>query len=148
MTFFENMNASHEHWAEQKTITVRFEDSFDQNYQCTLKEYVVTHSKSARDRRLDYAVPPPDKLSVLLEEEPVDLPVPADQESASRILKELYKQGHNKTISRSFEKFRVVLSPSNLDIICLRTWLRSTWGLMDVNVINPVLYAALRSLDN
>ncbi len=100
-------------WSIQKTVTVRFKDDFDQAFQRTLKEYVVASAKGARGYRLDVATLPPENIVSILEEGAIDLPVPADQEQAEVMLTELYNKGHDRTISRSFEKFRAVLCHSN-----------------------------------
>ncbi len=100
-------------WHAQKTVTVRFKETFDLSFQQSLKKYVVTSAKGERDRRLNLAVQPPETLSILKEEGIIDLPVPADPEQAIRVLDELYKCGRDQTISRSFDKFHAVLSSSD-----------------------------------
>ena len=100
-------------WRNQTTVTVRFKLDFDQAFQRTLKEYVVAFAKGARGYRLDVVTLPPENIPSILEKGAVDLPVPADQEQAEKILTELYDKGHDRTISRNFEKFRAVLGRSN-----------------------------------
>ena len=100
-------------WDNQTTITVRFKDDFDRDFQRTLKNYVVACAKGARDHRLDFATHPPENISSFLEEGAIDLPVPADQQQAEEMLAKLYDSGHDRTISRSFDKFRSILGPSN-----------------------------------
>ena len=100
-------------WINQKTVSVRFWDDFDDGFQRTLKEYVVACAKGARDHRLYFATHPPENISSFLEEGDIDVPVPADQKQAEEMLAELYERGHDRTISRSFDKFRASLGPSN-----------------------------------
>ena len=100
-------------WSNQKTVTVRFKDDFDLDFQRTLKEYAVASAKGARDHRLYFATQPPVDISSYPEEGEIDLPVPPNQEQAKEMLAELHKRGHDSTISRSFGKFRAILGPSN-----------------------------------
>ena len=100
-------------WTDQTTVTARFSDNFDQGFQRTLKAYVVACAKGARDHRLHFAMYPPKTMSSFPEEGAIDLPVPADQIQAEEMLAELYACGHDRTISRSFDKFRAILGPSN-----------------------------------
>ena len=104
-------------WANQKTVTVRFKEEFDQNFQRRLKEIAVICAKGARDHRLYFATQPPVSISSFPEEGEIDLPVPENQEQAEEMLAELYKRGHDRTISRSFDKFRAILGPSNEKLI-------------------------------
>ena len=110
---FREYEHSGKRWSDQTTVTVRFKDDFDQSFQRTLKAYVVACAKGARDHRLDFATHPPENLSAFSEEGAIDLPVPADQKLAEELLTELYDRGHDRTISRSFDKFRSILGPSN-----------------------------------
>ena len=100
-------------WGNQTTVTVRFKLDFDQAFQRTLKEYVVACAKEARGYRLDVMTQPPENIPSIVEEGAIDLPVPDNQKQAEEILVELYEKGHDRTISRSFEKFRAVLGPAN-----------------------------------
>ena len=100
-------------WGNQTTVSVRFKDDFDDDCQRTLKEFVVACAKGARDHRLHFATQPPVNISSSPEEGEIDLPVPADQKQAEEMLAELYDRGHDRTISRSFDKFRAILGPSN-----------------------------------
>ena len=100
-------------WTNQKTVTVRFNDEFNDDRQRTLKKHVVACAKGARDHRLNFAKHPSENIFSFLEEGAIDLPVPADQEQAVEMLGELYDRGHDRTISRSFDKFQAILGPSN-----------------------------------
>ena len=104
---------SDKRWSDQTTVTVRFKDDFDQSFQRTLKAYVVACAKGARDQRLHFTTRPPENISAFLDEGAIDLPVPADQQQAEEMLAKLYDSGHDRTISRSFDKFRSILGPSN-----------------------------------
>ena len=100
-------------WGDQTTVTVRFKDDLDHDFQRTLKNYVVACAKGARAHRLYFATHPPENISSYPEEGAIDLPVPADQQQAEEMLVELYDRGHDRTISQSFGKFRAILGPSN-----------------------------------
>ena len=100
-------------WINQKTVTVRFNDYFDDDFQWTLKNHVVACAKGARDHRLNFAKHPSEHIFSFLEEGAIDLPVPADQKQAAEMLDELYDRGHDRTISRSFDKFQAILGPRN-----------------------------------
>ena len=104
-------------WYDQQTVTVRFKETFDHSFQQSLKEYVVASAKGERDRRRNLVVHPPETLCMLREEGAIDLPVPADPEEAKRVLVELYKRGRDRTISRSFDKFRAVLGSSDVTFL-------------------------------
>ena len=100
-------------WGNQKTVTVKFKADFDHDFQRTLKKYVVACAKAAKAYRLNFTTQPPVNISSVPEEGEIDLPVPADQKQAEEMLAELYNRGHDSTISRSFDKFRAILGPSN-----------------------------------
>ena len=100
-------------WTNQKTVTVRFNDEFNDDRQRTLKNHVVACAKRARDHRLNFTKHPSENIFSFLEEGAIDLTVPADQKQAVEMLDELYDRGHDRTISRSFDKFQAILGPSN-----------------------------------
>ena len=101
------------HRSNQKTVTVRFKDEFDQDFQKSLNEYVIASAKGARNYRTLILTQPPENIPSIVEEGAKDLPVPADRKQAEEMLSELYGTGHDNTISQSFEKFRAVLGHSN-----------------------------------
>ncbi len=100
-------------WREQSTITVRFSEEFDEEYQRRHKEIVVASAKGRRDQRLQFTACPPEKMCSLLSEETFDIPIPSNQQQAEELLLQFYKKGKCKTISRSFGKFRAILGSSN-----------------------------------
>ena len=100
-------------WGQQSTVTIRFADDFDPNFQVALKDYVVVSARTARDTRIDFATRPPESLSFIPDQGVLDLPIPADPELAEELLFELYEQGKDRTICRSFDKFQAVLGASN-----------------------------------
>ena len=102
-----------ENWITQETVTVRFKDDFDHDFQRILKEYAIASARRGRDRRLDFAAQPPESLSGFLEQAVIDLPVPADRKRAEKMLAALYAGGRDREISQSFDKFRAILGPSN-----------------------------------
>ena len=112
-----NYDHSGSTWVGQTTVTARFFDVFDRNYQKTLKEYVVTNARSARDFRFDIIVQPPETIHSRLVQKEMDLPVPADRLHASQMLSELYNEGRDVLISLSFDKFRTVLGAKDPDLL-------------------------------
>ncbi len=98
---------------DQQSLTVRFRETFDEDFQQSLKEFVVAAARGERDRRLNLATKPPETLSIVQEEGAIDLPVPADPKQAGMVLVELYDAGHDRAISQSFDKFRAVLGSSD-----------------------------------
>ena len=100
-------------WYHQQSLTVRFKETFDEDFQQSLKEFVVAAAKGERDRRLNLATKPPATLSMVREEGAIDLPVPADPTQAGMVLVDLYETGHDSIISRSLDKFQAVLGSSD-----------------------------------
>ena len=100
-------------WYDQRSLTVRFKEAFDEGFQKSLKEFVVALARGERDRRMNLATKPPETLNMVREEGAIDLPVPADPKQARMVLDELYKVGDDRTISQSFDKFRAVLGSSD-----------------------------------
>ena len=100
-------------WTNQTTVTVRFRDLFDDAFQRKLNGYAIAYAKTARDTRLDIITQPPQNVACSLEDAEVDLPVPVDRQQAEDMLAALYDNGLDRTISRSFDKFRAVLGSSN-----------------------------------
>ena len=104
-------------WTNQQTVTIRFKENFDKGFQRTLNEYAIACAKGARDHRLSFVTRPPENISLFLEEGAMDLPVPADRRQAEEILSQLYDRGHDRVISRSFDKFHAILGPANAKLM-------------------------------
>lgn len=104
-------------WHEQQSVTVRFEEAFDEGFQESLKAFVVASAAGARDRRLSLAIGPADTANIVQEEGAIDWPVPADPKQAGMELVKLYEAGDDRAISRSFDKFRAVLGSSDKTLL-------------------------------
>ena len=103
-------------WVNQ-TVTIKFTDKFDSRFQFDLKRYVLTHSKSARDQRLNVLVNPPENILSCFEDQAIDVPVPAQHQQASNLLSRLYDGGEDRSISHSFDKFLVILDSSSPEFL-------------------------------
>ena len=99
--------------SDQSTITVRFSEEFDEEYQRRLRATMVTSAKKGRDHRLQSITCPPEKISSPPSEEPFDIPIPDNQQQAEKLLFRLYKDGKYVKISQTFDEFRTILGPSN-----------------------------------
>ena len=97
----------------QDTVAVRFDAQFDQIYQEHLKDHVIRHAKTARNRRLHVEVAPPESILRTVEEGPFDLSVPSDPRRAEKLLVTLYNAGHDIVISHNFDKFRTTMDISS-----------------------------------
>ena len=106
-------------WRNQQTVTVRFRGTFDHGFQRSLKAHIVAAARKTRDERLDWAIHPPEALCARLEEGAIRVPVPADPQRAKEILVELYENGHDRTISQSFDTFRASLGFSDGTLLLL-----------------------------
>jgi tetratricopeptide (TPR) repeat protein len=98
-------------WTHQETVTVNLTHPFDEGFQRRLNARLLASGESSRDRRLLWAVTPPERIPPLVERATPIINVPAEPEQASKVLTELYESGHDAAISGSFEQFAAVLDP-------------------------------------
>ena len=110
-------NKNNRTWACQSTVTVRFDETLDCDFQHLLKDYVVACARSSRDKRLQYATQPPEMISALISHGEADLPIPPGRKQAEDILVNLFESGRDDAISRSFNKFFAILGPSNNKLV-------------------------------
>ncbi len=96
-------------WMQQANLTVRFEQSLDEQFQKQLNERVIASGAAARDRRLLWTGTPPDKLPTLIQRSNEAVEVPSNSEQARRLLEELYHAGKDNIISNCFDQFAAVL---------------------------------------
>jgi tetratricopeptide (TPR) repeat protein len=104
-------------WMQQDSLTIRFLQSFDEQFQQKLNEHVITSGKAARDRRLLWAGTPPDKLSSLVQKSNEVVEVPSNPEQAGRLLEELYHAGKDVVISNCFNQFTAVLGSAQHEML-------------------------------
>ncbi|MCI5124409.1 MAG: tetratricopeptide repeat protein, partial [Candidatus Electrothrix sp. AR5] len=111
--YAEDVYREYEHrggaWMQQDSLTVRFIQPFDKQFQQQLNERVIVSGTVARDRRLLWTGTPPDKLSTLVQRSSELIEVPNDPQQALTLLDELYKAGKDNIISNSFDLFNAVL---------------------------------------
>src|SRR5579883_1583629 len=105
-------------WRDQDTITIRFTQEFDEAFQHALHARVLSSGRSARDRRLEWTVTPPEKIPSLVRRSIPPVEVPPDPAEAKKVLIELYHAGQDEVISASFHRFAAVLNtvPGGLDV--------------------------------
>jgi len=105
-------------WRQQETITVRFNQAFDQAFQRILHARVVSSGRTGRNRRIEWTVTPPEQIPALVRRAIPPVEVPTDPQEAIRVLVELYHAGQDNVISASFAGFAAVLGsvPGGLDL--------------------------------
>ena len=113
----DDLSRNCERKSDQSTITVRFTEVFDKDYQRRLRRIVVASAKENRDIRFQSRTYPPEIVSARLPKEPFNIQIPHNQQEAEDLLVQLYKDGRDKTISQSFEKFRTILGPTSNSLI-------------------------------
>jgi Domain of unknown function (DUF4365) len=96
-------------WMDQATITVRFSEAFDDDCQRKLHAVAVARSRASRDDRLEWIATPPEKLSAAAVNVAPRVTVPSSVDAAMALLSQLYKEGKDEQISRSFDQFRAVV---------------------------------------
>ena len=103
--------------SDQSTITIQFSEEFNEDFQRRHRKFVVASAKENRDIRYLSRTCQPEIISARLSQEPFNIHIPSNQKEAGELLIRLYKDGRDKTISRSFEKFRTTLGPANNSLI-------------------------------
>ena len=104
-------------WKDQESITVRFTEPFDEQYQRRLHAVALARGRASRDDRLAWVAMPPERLHAAAATSTPLVTVPASAEAAATLLSELYEHGNDALISRSFDQFWAVIGdvPSYLD---------------------------------
>jgi len=97
---------------EQKTVTVRFRDAFDEAFQRWLHGLVLAEGRANKGRRDEWNVQPPEQLPPDVKRTGAPVHVPLDAARAHAILETLYKKGDDTAISAAFDQFEAVLDPS------------------------------------
>jgi tetratricopeptide (TPR) repeat protein len=96
-------------WKEQQSLTVRFVEAFDDDYQRKWHAVALARGRAARDDRLEWIATPPERLGAAVVEAAPRVNVPASASEARALLNQLYEVGEDAGISRSFDEFRAVL---------------------------------------
>jgi tetratricopeptide (TPR) repeat protein len=94
-----------ENWPSQGTVTVRFRDPFDADYQAELHGRTVAGSKFRRDDRLHWVITPPEDYHREVESHVPSIHVPESSDEASSVLQSLHEQGYDDVISKAFPQF-------------------------------------------
>jgi tetratricopeptide (TPR) repeat protein len=104
-------------WGRQADVTVRFADPFDEGYQRRLHARVLASGRAARDRRLDWAATPPERMPTKVQAAVPAVEVPGEAAAAAAALAHLYEAGHDRVISNAFDQFAAVLGdvPGGMD---------------------------------
>lgn len=105
-------------WRQQRTITIKFTEVFDQQFQERLSALVVASGRSSRAWRLTWTASPPSTLPTIVRRSLPPLELPTDPSRAHEVLSELYDAGEDLLISNSFEQFHAVLGsrPGAMDL--------------------------------
>ncbi len=96
-------------WRTQSSVTVRFKQPFDGEFQSNLNAQVLALGRSTRNRRLEWTTTPPEQFPAIVEKNISPIEVPPDFNRAKLILAELYQSGRDDIISASFTRFSAVL---------------------------------------
>lgn len=109
----ENTFTQYEHkgaeWHDQKTITVKFKEPFNPEYQNRLHSLALASEKLLREQRLQYALASPEQLPKIVENIVPTIEVSSDPQRAYEILAQLYRANKDLIISASYPKFEAVL---------------------------------------
>lgn len=106
-------------WADQESITVRFSETFDEGSQRRLHAIALARGRASRDDRLGWVAMPPERLAAAAATATPRITVPASGDAAATLLHDLYEDGDDSQISRSFDEFHAILGdhPSHLDCL-------------------------------
>ena len=104
-------------WLEQKEITVRFEQVFDEDFQKTANRRAIASGKAHRTDRLDWAITPPKKMPAKVAVSIPSIQVPECPDEALAALNHLYEAGYDLVISKAFDSFFAILGEDPLGMI-------------------------------
>lgn len=105
-------------WKEQANITVRFYHELNENFQSQLQGRLLASGASARNRRVEWNLTPPEKVPELIQHSHFPIEVPNNPMQARKVLSALYDVGHDLAISHSFALFEATLQgiPGAMDL--------------------------------
>lgn len=92
-------------WRSQDSITIRFRDPFNADYQAALHARTIAGSSSRRDDRLKWVATPPDDFHSEVVTQVASIHVPESPEDAFTALQSLYNEGHDDVVSKAFPQF-------------------------------------------
>lgn len=92
-------------WRSQDSITIRFRDPFNADYQAALHTRTIAGSSSRRDDRLDWVAAPPQDFHSEVVTQVKSIHVPESPEGAFTALQSLYNGGHDDIVSKAFPQF-------------------------------------------
>lgn len=104
-------------WQTQETLTVRFSQPLDVDFQRRLHARVLTGGRAARDRRLTWVITPPDRVPSALSRTIPAIDVPDDAALAASMLKQLEQTGHDDVISHAFDQFAAVIDADTIHFL-------------------------------
>jgi tetratricopeptide (TPR) repeat protein len=105
-------------WREQKTVTIRCAEAFDEAFQRRLHDRVMASGTSGRQKRAEWSVTPPEQSPALVQRAVPIVEVPPEPTRAKAMVMELYGAGHDAVISAHFPHFAAVLQsePGAMDV--------------------------------
>ncbi len=96
-------------WHSQSSVTIRFFDVLDNEFQRRLSSRVLAAGKASRDRRLEWTATPPKLIPTLVHQDVPSVDVPPNETEARSVLAELYDAGLDDVVSKAFPHFFAVL---------------------------------------
>jgi len=100
-------------WNEQETLTVTFDTEMTAEWLRAYSALVHSSAIASRRRRSDQIGAAASSVPSLLRRRASDIHVSADRGAAAELLKHLYEEGADDTISSAFDQFAVVLGPGS-----------------------------------
>ncbi|NQV28524.1 MAG: DUF4365 domain-containing protein, partial [Rhodopirellula sp.] len=92
-------------WRSQDSITIRFRNPFNADFQAALHARTIADSSSLRDDRLDWVTTPPQNFHSEVVTQAASIHVPESPEDAFTALQSLYNEGHDEIVSKAFPQF-------------------------------------------
>jgi len=107
------------HWQSQDTVTVRFSEPFDEDFQRRLHGIAMARARDARNTRLNWLTTPPERMADPVASEARAIQVPTMRADAYVMLRTLFDRAEDALISAAHGQFRAVLGddPSALDLL-------------------------------
>jgi tetratricopeptide (TPR) repeat protein len=96
-------------WRSQDSVTIRFRDPFNAEYQVALHARTIAGSSLRRDDRLDWAATPPEDFHTEVVMQVPSIHVPESPEDAFTALQSLYNECHDAVISKAFPQFKAAI---------------------------------------
>lgn len=102
---YRDMEHQDSKWRSQISLTIRFREPFDADYQTALHARTITGSSSRRDDRLNWVITPPEDFHSKVLTHVLSIHVPESRVEALAVLQSLYNKGDDDVISKAFPQF-------------------------------------------